>query len=102
MTPAITMGHMNQWHHNIRSTYGLEDETVTHAGLGTKTHLVYAIFIDEGKLYTDLTGRFQVRSSKGNWYAMFCYSYDSEYFKPVPMKSRSSSEWLKAHGGIHQ
>jgi hypothetical protein len=72
MTPATEMGNMNQRRHNIRSTSkttimsDLEDETVTPAGLGTKTHLVYAVVIDQGQLYTDPMGRFTVRSSKGN------------------------------------
>jgi hypothetical protein len=108
MTPVTDMGHMNQWCQNIRSTmrnkimYDLEDETVTPVGLGTKTHLFYAVVIDQGQLYMDLTGRFPVRSSKGNWHVMVCYSYDCNYAKPVPMKSRSSSEWLKAYDGINQ
>jgi hypothetical protein len=92
LTPATTMGHMNQRRQNIRSTSktpitsDMEDEEVTPAGLGTKTHLVYAVVVDQGQLYTDLTGRFPVRSSKGNWYVMVCYAYDCNYVKGVPMK----------------
>jgi hypothetical protein len=63
---------------------------------------VYAVVIDQGKLYTDLTGRFPVISIKGNWYVMICYSYDCNYVKDVPMKSRFASEWLKAYKHIHQ
>jgi hypothetical protein len=70
--------------------------------VGKKTHLVYAVVIDQGQLYTYLTGRSPVRSSKGKWYVMVCYSYDCNYVKSVPMKSRSASEWLKLYGGIHQ
>jgi hypothetical protein len=72
LTPATTMGHMNQRRQNIRSTSktpltsDIEDVTVTPAGLGTHTHLVYAVLVDQGQLYTDLTGNFPVRSSKGN------------------------------------
>jgi hypothetical protein len=108
LTPATAMGHMNQWRQNILSTSkdsitsGIEDETVTPAGLGSQTHLVYAMVIGQGQLYTDLTGRFPVRSGKGNWYVMICYSYHCNYVTPVPMKSRSASEWLKAYGGIHK
>jgi hypothetical protein len=70
--------------------------------LGTKTHLVYAVVVDQGQLYTDLTGKFPVRSSKGNSYVMLCYIYDCNYIKVVPMKSRSASEWVKAYDGINQ
>jgi hypothetical protein len=82
LTPATAIGHLNQCHQNIRSTSknsitsDMEDEALTPAGLGTKTHLVYAVVVDQGQLYTDLTGKFPLRSSKGNWYIMACYSYD--------------------------
>jgi hypothetical protein len=59
LTPSTTMGHMNQQRHNIRSTSkkaitsDIEDVNITPAGLGTKTHLVYAILVNQGQLYTD-------------------------------------------------
>jgi hypothetical protein len=108
LTPAMEMGHMNQRRQNIGSTSknpvtsNIEDESITPAGLGTKTHLVYAVLVDQGQLYTDLTGILPVRSSKGNWYAMVCYIFDCNYVKVVPMKSRSASEWAKAYDFIHQ
>jgi hypothetical protein len=108
MTPATAMRHMNQRLQKIRSTSkvsitsDIEDETVPPAGLDSETHLVYAVVIDQGQLYTDLTGRFPVRSSKGNWYDMMFYSYDFNYVKAIPMKSRYASEWLKAYEHIHQ
>jgi hypothetical protein len=55
---------------------------------------------NQGQLYTDLTGRFTVRSIKGNWYVMAVYSFDCNYIKPVAMKSKTEYEWLKAFGGI--
>jgi hypothetical protein len=109
MTPATAMGHMNQNRQNIRSsskivevTSDLEDVSVTPVGTGEKTNLVYAVVIDQGQLYTDLTGRFPVRSSKVNWYVMIVYSYDCNYIKPVAMKSRSASEWVRAFGEVFQ
>jgi hypothetical protein len=108
LTPATAMGHMNQRRQNIRSTSktpiitAMEDVTTTDTNLGTKTHLIYAVLVDQGQLYTDLTGKFTVRSSKGNYYVMICYVYDCKYIKVVPMKSRSSSEWVKAYDHIHQ
>jgi hypothetical protein len=54
MTPATEMGHIHQRRQHILSTSpkkitsDLEDETVTPAGLGTKSHLVYAVVIDQG------------------------------------------------------
>jgi hypothetical protein len=78
LTPATAMGHMNQRRQNIRSTSKspIEKQPTPDTDLGTKTHLVYAVVVDQGQLYTDLTGKFPVRYSKGNSYAMVCYVYD--------------------------
>jgi hypothetical protein len=70
--------------------------------LGTKTHLMYAVVVDQGQLYTDLTGKFPVLSSKGNSYVMVCYIYDCNYVQFIPIKSRSASEWVNACDSIHQ
>jgi hypothetical protein len=104
LTPATATGHMNQRRQNIRSTSKAQivDVPTTDANLGTKTHLVYAVVVDQGQLYTDLTGKFLGRSSKGNSYVMVCYVYDCNYVKVVPIKSRSASEWVKAYDHIHQ
>jgi hypothetical protein len=107
MTPSTAMGHMNQKIQNIRSTSkitqvksDLEDEAVTPPGTGEKIHVVYKVVIVQGQIYTELTGRFPLRSSKGNWYVMVVYSFDCNYINPVAMKSKSESELLKAFGGI--
>jgi hypothetical protein len=104
LTPATAMGHMNHRRQNIRSTSKAptEKQPPLDTDLGTKTHLVYAVVVDQGQLYTDLTGKFPVRSSKGNFYVMLCYIYECNYIKVVPMNSRSASEWVKAYDSIHQ
>jgi hypothetical protein len=104
LTPATAMGHMSQRCQNIRSTSKepVEKKTKLDTDLGSKTHLVYAIVVDQGQLYTDLTGKFPVRSSRGNSYGMVCYVYDCNYVKVIPMKSRSTSEWVKAYDTVHQ
>jgi hypothetical protein len=33
---------------------------------------------------------------------MVCYVYDCNYVKFIPMKSRSTSEWVKAYDTVHQ
>jgi hypothetical protein len=71
MTPVTAMGHINQRRQNIRSTSkasitaDMENEAVTPAGLVSKAHLVYAFVVDQGQIYTDLTGKFPLRSTKG-------------------------------------
>jgi hypothetical protein len=98
------MVHMNQRRQNIRSTSKtpIADAPTADSDLGTKTHLVYAFLIDQGQLYTDLTGKFPVIPSKGNSYVIVCYVYDCNYVKGIPMKSRSASECVKAYDTIHQ
>jgi hypothetical protein len=56
LTPATAMGHMNQRRQNIRSTSKAptEKQQPPDTDLGTKTHLVYAVVVDQGQLYTDL------------------------------------------------
>jgi hypothetical protein len=104
LTPATVMGHMNQRCQNIRSTSKVQiaDVPTTDTILGKKPHLFYAVLVDQGQLYTDLTGKFPVRSSKGNSYVMVCYVYDCNYIKVIPMKYRSALEWVKAYDHIHQ
>jgi hypothetical protein len=104
LTPATAMGHMSQRRQNIRSTSKapIEKQQWPDTDSGTKTHLVYAVVVDQGQLYTDLTGKFPVRSSKGNSYVMVWYIYECNYIEVVLMKSRSASEWVKAYDSIHQ
>jgi hypothetical protein len=104
LTPATAMGHMSQRRHNIRSNSKApaEKQQPPDKDLGANTHLVYAIIVDQGQLYTDLTGKFLVLSSKGNSYVMVCYIYDCNYIKVIPMKSRSASEWVKEYDSFHQ
>jgi hypothetical protein len=104
LTPATAMGHMNQRSQNLRSTSKAptEKQPTTDTYLGTKTHLVYAVLVDQGQLYTNLTGNFPVLSSKGNSYFIVCYVYDCNYIKVILMKSLLASEWVKAYDTVHQ
>jgi hypothetical protein len=104
LTPATAMGHMNQRRQNIRATSKapIEKQPTPDADMGTKTHLMYAVVVNQGQIYTDLTVKFPVRSSKRNSYVMVCYIYDCNYVKVIPMNSRSASEWVKAYDSIHQ
>jgi hypothetical protein len=104
LTPATAMVHMNQRRQNIRSTSKapIEKQQPPDTDLGTKTHLMHTVVVDQGQLYTDLTGKFPVRSSKGKYYVLVCYIYDRNYDKVIPMRSRSASEWAKSYDSVHQ
>jgi hypothetical protein len=54
----------------MQLTSDLEDELVTLNDTGEKAHLGYAVVIDQVQLYTDFTGIFPGRSSKGKWYVI--------------------------------
>jgi hypothetical protein len=75
LTPATVMGHMSQRRQNIRSTSKEPPETQKSPDpdLSSKTQFVYAVVADQAQLYTDLMGKFPVRSSKENAYVMLCY-----------------------------
>jgi hypothetical protein len=75
-----------------------EDEDITPQGSGEKNHLVLAVVLDQGQIYTDLTGKFPARYSKGNNVLMVCYSYNANYIIPIAMKSKSGAEWVRAFG----
>jgi hypothetical protein len=67
LTPATAMGHMNQRRQNLQSISKapIEKQPTPDTDLGTKNHLMYAVVVDQGQLYTDLTGKFPGRSSRG-------------------------------------
>jgi hypothetical protein len=104
LTPATAMGHINQKRQNIQSTklkvLETEDEDITPMGSGKKTHLVFAVVLDQGQIYTDLTGNFPTWSSKGNNGLMICYSYDASYIRPIAMKSKSGAECIRSFGVV--
>jgi hypothetical protein len=65
-----------------------------------KTHLVFAVFLDQGQIYTVLTGSFPTWSIKGNNNLIICYSYDANYIRPIAMKSKYGAEWVKSFGFV--
>jgi hypothetical protein len=63
-----------------------------------KNTLKFCSFLDQGQIYTDLTGNFPTWSSRGNNGLMICYSYDANYITPIAMKSKSGAEWVRSFG----
>jgi hypothetical protein len=82
--------------HQQKVTSESEDEDISPQGSGKKTHLVFAVVLGQGQIYTDLTGNFLARSSKGNNVLMVCYSYDTNYIRPISMKSKYCAEWVRS------
>jgi hypothetical protein len=57
LTPATDTGHMNHRRQNILSTSKdpSEKQQSPDTYLGTKSHIMYAVVVDQGQLYTDLS-----------------------------------------------
>jgi hypothetical protein len=104
LTSTTAMGHMNQRRQNTRSTkpklIAQDNDNITPLGSEEKRHLVFAVVLDQVQVYTDLTGAFPTRSSKGNNGLMIYYSYDANYIRPIAMKSKSGAEWVRSCGVV--
>jgi hypothetical protein len=104
---ATAKGHLDQQRKHIRSTAIKHASTIiddTDFTLPTEvpsiTHLAFANIIDAtqetGKMYSDITGRFPVQSSRGHKYIFVLYDYDSNAILVEPLKSRAAAEILRA------
>ena len=107
---ATTLGHLDQQHKNIQSTETQDyDQHTMHTpsplDQGMRTHALYADTISynqpTGKLYTDLTGRFPVQSSRGHKYILVAYNYDSNSIHVSPLKSRHDNYTIQAYEDIY-
>ena len=101
---ATELGHLDQERKNLRSTKNV--------GTGptllptTKTNEVYVHCFQppfhqtpqhlERKLYSDQTGKFPYRSSRGNQYLLVMYDYDSNAIVFEALKTRQGAELAKA------
>jgi hypothetical protein len=63
---------------------------------------VFAVVLHHGQVYTDLTGAFPTRSSRGNNGLIICYSFYANYIRPIAMRSKSGAEWVIAFGVIFE
>jgi hypothetical protein len=68
---ATTKGHLDQTRKNARSTQTQTQETEpTQEPQNEATGLLFATIEMTGRIYTDQTGRFPVKSSRGNQYIL--------------------------------
>ena len=56
----------------------------------------------QNKIYTDQTGRFTVKSSRGNKFIMVSCEVDSNNIMAEPIKSRKASELTTVYAKIHK
>ena len=56
----------------------------------------------EDTIYSDLAGKFPIRSFKGNQYIFICYVYGQNAILVRPMKTREITSLLKAFTSIYE
>jgi hypothetical protein len=108
---ATAMGHLNQLRKNMHSAQThkrpinkevTEFDQDTNPTSDTTTNQIFAGLVDlytddtEGKLYSDLTGRFPAKSQNRNLYVLVLYTYNNNTILVEALKNRTDSEQLAA------
>ena len=109
-SPATAKGHLNQERSNLQSTTApsvsviSNNDNTTATTATVTTGYTRLTVLPAEKSYSDQTGRFPKRSSRGYQYIFIFYDYDSNAILAEPIKSRSSSEliaaWTKCHNTL--
>jgi hypothetical protein len=103
---ATAKGHLQQQRKNLRSTKKMtEAEKIEEDNIDTKaepkedaTGEVYGKVVEyTTKIYTDLTGKFPHRSSRGSQYLFVMYDYDGNSIMVEPIKNRTEAELIQAY-----
>ena len=111
---STAKGHLKRTRKNLRSTSqpnstDAEEQIMTASdypdGPNARTNLVtFKTIVDfepTGIVATDQTGRFPVRSSRGNQYLMVAYIRDANAIIAIPIKNRSESSLLAAYSSLY-
>eukprot|EP00978_Attheya_sp_CCMP212_P016489 scaffold43259_cov66-Attheya_sp.AAC.2 len=106
---ATIKGHLDHTRKNIRSTQvpikDIKDENndiPTQEPSTEQTNMMFlAIEETTNKVYTNQTGRFPVRSSRGNQYFLVLYCYDAIAILTEPIKNRTEGDLLRAYSKLH-
>jgi hypothetical protein len=99
---ASIKGHLDQQHKNVRSTKPKPSSEPSFERLYQRTNAVFAhIFEPTGQIYTDLPGRFPIKSNRGNQYIFVLYDYDSNAILAEPMKHCTDREMVRALKHLH-
>ena len=109
---ATAKGHMRNTRQHIRSTTkDLTQPTEMTAPVPTtmdsaRANMVVLKSLDlpcpTGKVATDQTGRFPVRSSRGYQYIMVAYVHDSNSIHAVPLRNRAERSLIDAYADLYQ
>ena len=101
-------GHLDQERANLQSTKNNNTEELEDFepsdGIAMKTWHNAAIlypFKPKEKTYSDQTGRFPYRSSRGNEYTMVMYDFDANAILVEPLKNRQAKSIANAWESLH-
>ena len=102
-TAETAKGHLDQERQGLQSTREQQQDFFPDKE-PTKTHNV-AIklepFQPKKTAYSDLTGKFPYKSSRGHHYLLIVYDYDSNAILAAPLKTRQSQEITTAWKSLH-
>ena len=104
---ATAKGHLDQERKNLQSTRIPIPASLPPVdpdkNLKTK-NLICALepFLPKEKAFSDLTGRFPHRSSRGTEYLLVVYHHDSNAILVEPVKNRQAAEITRAWKNIHE
>ena len=111
-SPATTKGHQKLIRQHTRSTkVPLSDTTemtaitLQHTAIARTNNVVLKmidIYEPIGKVATDQTGRFPVKSSQGNQYIMVAYIHDANATHAIPVKTRSEQSLIDGYTTIYK
>jgi hypothetical protein len=105
-TIATFKGHLDQSRQNTRSTKPKTHDNEPPANPSQEpnnaiTNQVFATVEETGRIYTDQTGQFPVRSSNGYRYMLVMYHYDTNTILVEPLKTRHGNEILRGYTKLY-
>ena len=102
-TPQTAKGRLDQEKQGLQSTKDLQQDFFPPHEPTKTFHIAAKIepFSPKHTAYTDLTGRFPHKSSRGHQYLLVLYDYDSNAILAAPLKSRQAQEITKTWNNLH-
>ena len=106
-TAETAKGHLDQERQGLQSTQELTEDFFPNKEAKTKSVAIkLQPFHPKTTAYSDLTGKFPYKSSRGHQYILVVYDYDSNAILAAPLKSRQAQEitraWTNLHGKLTQ
>ena len=100
---ATALGHMDLEKQGLQSTKSNDSDFFPDTELKTKNTFAQVLPFNEKEMtYSDQTGKFPYRSTRGNEYIMIMYNYDSNAIVAEAVKNRQAKELVQAWEKLFQ